>query len=161
MACKGYLSASEAWRAGRRFLEAADEGRHCVVIHLGDHDPSGIDMTRDNAARLEMFAEQPIEVRRIALNMPQVERYRPPPNPAKLTDTRAGEYVARYGRTSWELDALNPRVLDSLIEDEVRGFIDEDVWQQTTTEENEVRDMLRKLHANYDDVEAFLKQLKG
>ena len=45
MACKGYLSASEAWRAGQRFLEAINEGKDAVLIHLGDHDPSGIDMT--------------------------------------------------------------------------------------------------------------------
>jgi hypothetical protein len=101
MPCKGYLSASEAWRAGRRFMEHAENGRHCVMIHLGDHDPSGIDMTRDNSDRLEIFAEQGIEVRRIALNMDQVQQYHPPENPAKLTDTRAGDYVARYGDKSW------------------------------------------------------------
>jgi hypothetical protein len=83
MSCKGYLSVSEAWRAGQRFEEMLDQGRHCVLIHLGDHDPSGIDMTRDNDDRLALFARERIDVRRIALNMDQVQRYNPPENPAK------------------------------------------------------------------------------
>jgi len=55
MSCKGYLSASEAWRAGRRFKEKLQEGKDCILLHLGDHDPSGIDMTRDNQYRLNTF----------------------------------------------------------------------------------------------------------
>lgn len=41
MACKGYLSASEAWRAGERFKAKYNQGKECILIHLGDHDPSG------------------------------------------------------------------------------------------------------------------------
>lgn len=156
MPCKGYLSASEAWRAGRRFMEHAENGRHCVMIHLGDHDPSGIDMTRDNGDRLEIFAEQGIEVRRIALNMDQVERYRPPENPAKLTDTRANDYIDRYGPHSWELDALEPRVLHALIDTEIRSLIDDDVWDETEREETQRRHYLSQLHERYEDICAFL-----
>jgi len=72
MACKGYLSASEAWRAGQRFQEAQDAGKECRVIHLGDHDPSGMDMTRDNQSRLNIFADYGVRVDRIALNMDQI-----------------------------------------------------------------------------------------
>ena len=44
--CRGYTSQSEMWTAARRFLRQNQrEGRY--IIHLGDHDPSGIDMTRD------------------------------------------------------------------------------------------------------------------
>jgi hypothetical protein len=156
MPCKGYLSASEAWRAGRRFMEHADAGRHCVMIHLGDHDPSGIDMTRDNTDRLGIFAEQGIEVRRIALNMDQVQQYDPPENPAKLTDTRANDYVARFGTSSWELDALEPRVLHALIDTEIRSLIDADVWEDTQREENQRRHYLSQLHERYEDICQFL-----
>jgi hypothetical protein len=38
------------------------------VIHLGDHDPSGIDMTRDIGDRLAL-SDAETTVRRIALNM--------------------------------------------------------------------------------------------
>lgn len=156
MPCKGYLSASEAWRAGRRFMEHAEAGRQCVMIHLGDHDPSGIDMTRDNGDRLEIFAEQGIEVRRIALNMDQVQQYRPPENPAKLTDTRANDYVARFGYKSWELDALEPSVLHQLIQTEIETLIDPDIWEETRTEETQRRHYLSQLHERYEDICAFL-----
>jgi len=158
MPCKGYLSASEAWRAGRRFMRKANAGRRCVLIHLGDHDPSGIDMTRDNGDRLELFGESSrVEVRRIALNMSQVEQYDPPPNPAKVTDSRAADYIARYGATSWELDALEPRVLDALISDELLGLIDGDRWEETRREEAERREVLAALYDRFEDVANFIR----
>lgn len=159
MACKGYLSASEAWRSGQRFERMLDEGRRCVLIHLGDHDPSGMDMTRDNAERLELFARENVEVRRVALNMDQVEQYNPPPNPAKMTDSRAGDYVARFGRTSWELDALEPSVIAALITEQIDSLIDEELWAETEAEESERREQLAKLHGNWDQVSEFLRSL--
>lgn len=160
MACKGYLSSSEAWRAGQRFEAMANEGRICTLIHLGDHDPSGIDMTRDNAERLETFAGEQIEVRRIALNMDQVRQYNPPPNPAKMTDKRANSYIADYGTKSWELDALQPSVIERLVRDEIEGMVDFDVWRETEQEELEGREALAKLHGNWPAVREFLADLR-
>lgn len=159
MSCKGYLSASQAWRAGERFEEAFDRGQQCVLIHLGDHDPSGIDMTRDNDDRLAIFARQNVEVRRIALNMDQVTRYRPPPNPAKMTDTRASDYVARYGNESWELDALQPEVIDQLVNDEIESLIDTERWNEALAEERSKRDFLKKFHRNWTQIEALVERL--
>lgn len=160
MACKGYLSASEAWRAGQRFAQAEEEGRRCVMIHLGDHDPSGIDMTRDNGDRIRLYSMgAEVEVRRIALNMDQVEQYSPPPNPAKISDSRAVEYIRRFGRTSWELDALEPSVLDKLIADEIKTLINPELWSETSSEEDERREILAKLHANWDEVRSFAQGL--
>lgn len=159
MACKGYLSQSEAWRSGRRFLEKANEGRRCVMIHLGDHDPSGIDMTRDNGDRLELFGDgEAVEVRRIALNMDQIEQYRPPPNPAKETDSRATGYVERFGRTSWELDALDPRTLDRLITSELETLIDADLWETTKAEEQERRAVLKAFDDRFEEIRDYLTE---
>lgn len=158
MACKGYLSASEAWRAGLRFRSALDDDKRCVLVHLADHDPSGLDMTRDNGARLRLFAESHagVEVRRIALNMDQIQRYDPPPNPAKLTDSRARDYVREFGTSSWELDALEPSVLDSLITDTVDEYRDTDLWRETLEEQEEARRPLAALSENWTAVEKFL-----
>lgn len=112
--CRGYVSQSEMWAAGQRILRHLKRGQDTIILHLGDHDPSGMDMTRDIRDRLEMFAEL-VEVQRIALNMDQIRSYDPPPNPTKTTDSRAGDYMARYGGDSWELDALEPSVLTALI----------------------------------------------
>jgi hypothetical protein len=160
MACKGYLSASEAWRAGQRFEEKSAEGKQCVLLHLGDHDPSGIDMTRDNTDRLDMFAGMGVvEVRRLALNMNQVSQYKPPPNPAKITDSRSDSYIANYGRKSWELDALSPAVIEGIINKELRGLIDQDAWEDCQKEESEKRQIIASIYQNWDKVRPFLVKL--
>ncbi len=56
-----------------------------------------------------------VQVVRLALNMDQIREVDPPPNPAKVTDSRAKDYIARYGEESWELDALSPAYLGRLI----------------------------------------------
>ncbi len=116
--CRGYVSQSEMWAAGRRILDRAeDHDQNTIILHLGDHDPSGMDMTRDISDRLDMFTEyqRVVEVQRIALNMDQIRSYDPPPNPTKTTDSRADGYMARFGGDSWELDALEPSVLTGII----------------------------------------------
>lgn len=128
--CRGYVSQSEQWRAGQRHAAWIEAGQKPVVFHLGDHDPSGIDMTRDNDERLGLFGGG-TWVRRLALNMDQVEEFNPPPNPAKLTDARARAYVRRYGRESWELDALEPQMLARLIRANVESLIDRRAWDES------------------------------
>ena len=85
--CRGYVSQSEMYAAAKRFERRRDSGLLPVVIHLGDHDPSGIDMTRDITDRLALMSWGHVPVLRIALNMDQVREYNPPPNPAKITDS--------------------------------------------------------------------------
>lgn len=150
MACKGYLSASEAWRAGMRFEEQIAHGKKCVLFHLGDHDPSGLDMTRDNAQRLELFAGESVEVIRLALNMDQIDQYNPPPNPAKITDSRAKSYIDKYGKSSWELDALRPSIIEKLIQGHAEDFIDFDAWENKEKEENAAIESLRKLSVQFN-----------
>ena len=77
-------------------------------------------MTRDIADRLSLFAGRLIEVDRIALNMGQVDDYGPPPNPAKVTDSRSTGYIQQFGLSSWELDALEPSVLVKLVRGRAR-----------------------------------------
>lgn len=130
--CRGYVSWSEMYQASQRYLRRARDlgGARTIILHLGDHDPSGIQMTEDIEDRLwRLHAGNRVEVRRIALTMDQVEEYNPPPNPAKLTDSRARDYVPRYGYESWELDALEPATLDSLISEEAQRGLDQDAWQ--------------------------------
>lgn len=134
-ACRGYNSQSEQWRAGRRFANYYQRGQRPIVFHLGDHDPSGIDMTRDNRDRLSMFAGAPVQVVRLALNYDQVEEHEPPPNPAKMTDSRAADYVSKFGDSSWELDALPPTIIADLIRDAVERVRDEERWDLALKQE--------------------------
>lgn len=162
MACKGYLSTSETYDAGQRFARAIQEGRQPVMIHLGDHDPSGIDMTRDNGSRLSLFTRQGVDVRRIALNMDQIEQYNPPPNPAKVQDSRAKEYIETHGTSSWELDALQPDVLRNLIECELDTLVDPDRWEKTMQREAQLRARLQEIvDADFEDIADLAGRLNG
>ena len=151
--CRGYVSQSEMWVAGRRLRNHRLSGAIPVVIHLGDHDPSGLDMTRDIRERLAMFNEGPIEVNRIALNMDQVEEYTPPPNPTKLTDSRSEGYVSEYGYESWELDALEPSVLDELIREAIEPLVDRDTWNRAAAKDAADREMMETISDRWDDLD--------
>lgn len=146
-ACKGYASSSEVWDAGyNRFATYEAKGRKPVVLHLGDHDPSGIDMTRDLSRRLCLFAGTDVLLERIALNWDQIEEHRPPPNPAKPTDARFQVYYERYGRECWELDALDPHVIADLIERYVLRYRNPDVWERALQREDADKKVLDGLH---------------
>jgi len=149
--CRGYTSQSELWGAAQRMISYQDAGQKPVIIHLGDHDPSGVDMTRDIRERLALF-EADVEVRRIALNMDQVEEHQPPPNPAKLTDSRAGGYIREHGRSSWELDALEPALLDQLIEENIWDCRDVDLWDEATQAMERERTLLRNVASRWSEV---------
>jgi hypothetical protein len=159
LSCKGYLSASEAWRAGRRFLKKLEDDKKCILIHLGDHDPSGIDMTRDNRNRMDIFTGFPneVSVNRIALSMDQVEQYSPPPNPAKITDSRAKGYIEKFGEVSWELDALEPKILEQMIREEICQYIDEDIWSEVEDMEREKEEMLKRVYSRWDEIVSILE----
>lgn len=155
-ACRGYVSQSEMWEAGMRFTQRIREGKEVLILHLGDHDPSGIHMTEDIRSRLEMFISGNLHrrcpefhVERIALNMDQIQQYNPPPNPAKLSDARAQDYVDRFGYESWELDALEPSVINDLIEAEISNKIDCHAWGAMMDKEADDRERLK----NYTETE--------
>ncbi len=155
-ACRGYVSQSEMWAAAQRLIRKAKNGggdRDVVIIHLGDHDPSGIDMSRDIRERIELFCvdySELIEIRRIALNFDQVQQYNPPPNPAKETDSRFRNYLDRYGDESWELDALDPNTLVALIRKTVKEYIDGSTWEEEMRDEERERNKLLEVAENWD-----------
>lgn len=172
--CRGYTSQSEMWKAGRRIYKHALGGQPVTILHLGDHDPSGLDMTRDIRERLEVFIGQDymtkndldrvkvarirelVTVKRIALNREQVDAFNPPPNPAKTSDSRYEDYLRRHGTKSWELDALDPRTLEALIEDEVRALRDDERYEARMEEQREARALLRRISKNVDRIERYL-----
>ena len=156
--CRGYTSQSEMWAASQRLKRYAQRPKNPqtpIILHFGDHDPSGIDMTRDIEDRLAMFMGG-VEVRRLALNMGQVNTFNPPPNPAKTTDSRYKSYIQLYGHESWELDALEPRVLAQLIRDEIDAVIDGDAWAEEDRRQLDARSTLGQIAARFDDVRDFL-----
>ena len=150
---KGYPSASILYNMSKRLLAAGRDEKRIYIIHLGDHDPSGIDMTRDLLERFELLTWDGLafKVERLALNMDQVQQYGPPENPAKVTDSRFKAYMVEYGESSWELDALEPAVLGDLVRDFVEDKIDQEKWYAELSIERTMKKELRKFADQYED----------
>lgn len=142
---KGYSSASTMYDLAQRIKEQIQNGKRCVILYFGDHDPSGLDMVRDIHKRICEFLvagdeyidivgdieDNPyFQILPLALNMEQIRKYNPPPNPAKITDPRAKWYIKEYGNKSWELDALKPEVLIRLASNGVLNFLDADKYNR-------------------------------
>lgn len=144
MVNRGYSSCTAMHDAYKRFKEKEDEGKETCILYLGDHDPSGLDMIRDIKERLEEFGVD-TEVKHIGLTMKQIEKFNPPPNPAKITDPRATGYIAEYGDTSWEVDALDPETLHKLVRENVEKLIDMELFKDKIKQEEEDKEKLKTL----------------
>lgn len=185
--CRGYTSSSEMWNAANRVGEYLRNGEQTLILHIGDHDPSGLDMTRDVEARLRTFisrdwanefmgsgshtrgairssmtevlreqgcsilgGEYPWQVKRIALTIGQIEQYEPPPNYAKQSDSRFEAYMEATGLDeSWELDALDPYVMEELIQDEIEAFRDDAAYDRAEFAQERDRQTLKAVHDNW------------
>jgi hypothetical protein len=150
---RGYTSSSAMYDSKERLLKKVFKNKKCIILYLGDHDPSGLDMIRDINERLHEFMDYSKEVRRefleldqqfhgdkliitqdmidnyleiipIGITMEQIKEYSPPPNPTKITDTRSKKYIKDFGNTSWEVDSLKPNILQELIEESILRYLD-------------------------------------
>ena len=145
MVNRGYSSQSAMYESAQRIRTGIEDAGAAdgVLFYLGDLDPSGEDMVRDIDDRLAMFGVR-VEVRKVALTMAQVNQYKPPPNPTKLTDSRASGFIKKFGRSSWEVDALPPNVLHTLIDDAFSSVLDMDVMDEIVEQEESDKENLRE-----------------
>lgn len=152
---KGYSSASTMYDLAMRVKNQMQARKKATVLYLGDHDPSGLDMVRDMRDRINEFlsggndpmeyehdSEDMFEILPLALNMGQIKKYNPPPNPAKITDPRAKQYLAEYGNKSWELDALEPKVLMQIAENGILSNMDVYKYSRWIERENSEKQRL-------------------
>lgn len=146
--CRGYTSQSEMWKAAGRFQR---KYKKRILIHLSDHDPSGLDMEKDIEARFEVFGVD-VSVERIALLMDQVNQYSLPPNPAKITDSRYASYADQHGTSSWELDALDPSTLSKLIDNKIQSYIDSDRWIEAERRKDKEKGLLEECSNRWAEV---------
>lgn len=152
LSCRGYMSQSEMREiAVDRLIPFEEQGQINVILHLGDHDPSGVDMTRDIQDRLQLFGSRAIVIR-IALTPGQIQQFNPPPNPVKLTDSRSSDYVKEHGQESSELDALSPTVIADLITRAVKKARDEKKWRAQVKAEAEQKAQLGAVAERWDEV---------
>jgi len=146
---RGYTSVSAMYVAYRRIRrQMALTERDTIILYVGDHDPSGLDMIRDIEDRFCEFGIDDIKIIPVALTMDQIEEYNPPPNPAKINDPRASQYILEHGDESWELDALEPEVLRSITEGAVKEHLDQDLFDDVLSQEESDKVRLEELIAD-------------
>lgn len=144
MSCRGFSSQTAMYEAAMRHHDAREKDRISHIIYLGDHDPSGLAMRTDIKERMFIFGAE-VNVNSVALTLEQVEQYSLPPNPAKETDNRFKEYQKQFGNHSWELDALEPRVIRDLITGAVKNLRNEEEWEKAILHEKAKKEMLKEL----------------
>ncbi len=149
--CRGYPSTSELHEASRRIKRFNARGQGFKILYCGDHDPSGLNMGEAITQTLMDFGAK-FEFKRIALNMEQIERLKPPPNIVKDSDSRTKEYRKLYGNKCWELDTLPPKELNEIVETEIIDSIDDmDDFEYHREDEVEGRDRLRVVGKHFDE----------
>lgn len=151
---RGYSSVTAVHDAYLRFKRQIDLGNDCKILYLGDHDPSGIDMIRDIDKRIkEMlkldYQEHKFNIEAIALTMKQINRFNLPKNPAKLTDPRAKWYLNEFGTSSWEVDALDPKTLNTLLTNHIKRNINIKTYMKVLQQEETDKNKLINLSENF------------
>ncbi len=123
-------------------------GKPAVILHLGDHDPSGASIFESVAADVEAFvaADRPhglvsVRFERVALTSEQVARYGLPTAPAKATDSRSKAWA---GETC-QLEALSPSQIARILDDAILLLLDTDKLADSEVAEERERENLTRL----------------
>jgi len=149
MVNRGFSSTTAMHDAYERISEQESLGQEAIILYLGDHDPSGLYMIQDIKNRLNEFGVDP-EIKAIGLTMEQVKKYNPPPNTAKEKDPRAKKYIHEFGHVSWEVDALNPKILNALVKKNIESRIDMELFEKQLAQEEQDKERLRKIADEFD-----------
>lgn len=150
LANHGYSSCTAVMEAVHRMKR---DGRPCVILYCGDHDPSGLDMPRDLTDRLNFYSGNtlPFTLHRIALTMEQIQQLNLPPNPAKDADPRADKYREEFGDESWELDSIDPEVFQGFLRTEIEKNIDRKRYEEKVQQEWDTKNLYNALAEELTD----------
>ncbi|HEX3152957.1 MAG TPA: ParB N-terminal domain-containing protein [Gemmataceae bacterium] len=111
-----------------------------VLLIVTDFDPSGETIAENLAASIrdEFGVIEPVEAHRVALTAEQVRMYGlPPGGKAKKDSPGYAAFVRRFGDNVYELEALEPAQLESLIRDAFASVLDHDMLRNEQAKEVE------------------------
>jgi hypothetical protein len=121
-----------------------EQDRLLIIIYVGDYDPSGMYMSEcDLPARFLKYGGNHITLKRVALTSEQVADLPSFPASDKKKDTRYPWFVKNYGKTCWELDALDPNDLRDMVEQAIMEEIDWTAWDRCAAVEKAEKESLR------------------
>lgn len=144
LVARGYLSVSAKNEASQRL---ADKAR--TLIYIGDHDPSGVNMLEQAAEWIRDRSADGVdlEIERIAITDEDHANPDLPHLPINTNDSRAMDYLARFGAGVVEVEALSPVDLQQRLRAALERHIEPDAWLEATVQEGEDQDKLRALLA--------------
>jgi hypothetical protein len=130
--CRGYPSLSLLYDCAKRLKQVNLSGsfyppREIRILYFGDFDMRGLNIQENVEQNLLNDFGVQTRVIRYALTKEQIQQYQLPPNPAKSTDTMAKGWIEKNGNVAWELDALEPPVLENLVETAIREQLDPNI----------------------------------
>jgi hypothetical protein len=112
------------------------DDRPLIALYIGDFDPSGMCMSeQDLPKRIKEYNGDHITLKRIALTADQTGTLPSFSVETKTRDTRYKWFKQNFGDSCWELDAMDPRELRSLVETEITALIDRRLWDQQEQKE--------------------------
>jgi hypothetical protein len=119
----------------------AGHDRPTEVLHIGDHDPSGVSMFLAFLEDVEAFTRDlggRATFTRLAVTPEQIAQYRLPTAPPKDTDRRA------FSGQTCQAEALAPDVLAQIVREAIESRIDPDVLERVKRRELRMRRELQK-----------------
>lgn len=144
----------EWWTSnGYTVYDVADSNeKYDRVPQLMDKESEKLERLFDEGKRT-MFIEDNnlFEVKQIGLTMEQIDEFNPPPNPAKLTDPRSKWYIEKYGQVSWEVDAIHPDTMRTIVKDQILANMDMGVYKAVLRAEKEDIQKITKIIQDLDE----------
>jgi hypothetical protein len=149
----GFDSLTAKHRAAQRI---ADRVEPTLILHVGDHDPSGVALFEAAAEDVEAMVEVlggAVQFQRLAVTVEQIRRYDLPTAPAKARDKRG----AWQGGGTVQAEAFPPDVLAREVREAVEGELDMDVYAALLGREEEARSRIavkmRELQQRFREAE--------
>jgi hypothetical protein len=143
--CSGFDSLTAKYELAERCTKTYTyKGKPTVILHLGDHDPSGVSIYESMREDVLAFVAKdvpgadPEEVaifERVALGPEQIARHGLTTYPPKPTDLRSG----RWRGDTCQLEALPPDVLAHILDRAIVWWFDEYVLADDREKEQEER----------------------
>ena len=102
-----------------------------VLLFLADFDPEGTNIPETFVASLrDEFGVKDVTAVRVALTDAQVTEHNLPLSAtAKKKSTRTKSFVRDHGEAVYELEALQPAVLEQILRDAIVSVLDTDLFR--------------------------------
>lgn len=127
----GFDSLTSKHMIGKKLAE-----ENALVLHIGDHDPSGVHMYKSLDEDISAFCEYfggDVEFIRLAVTPKHVEKYNLPTAPSKETDKRS------FSGLTTQAEALDPRTLATIVRTAIEENMDLDILESVKQEETDIR----------------------